>query len=208
MVRLADGRPKFVCYDNVVQKLLLPVLLMSLGGCLHEPDADLDENFFESSYASSQPAARSEIAVGWQPSAAQEVQLPPLPASPKDRPPPDPVPFRIGAGHGALGLVDLAPCREVGLEPGYVHLRVTFHRSGRIVAAVVESPAPPPSEALDCVAQQLEDATVPAFDGRDASMSKSVFVEPGPEPLDIEVRKGKPGIPAAAEMQKRTTASR
>jgi hypothetical protein len=102
-----------------------------------------------------------------------------LAASPKDRPPPDPVPFRIGAGHGALGRVDLSACRDQGLDPGYLRLRVTFHPSGRVVHASVESPAPPPQEALDCIGGQLQEAVVPAFDGRDATLSRRFFVAPG-----------------------------
>jgi hypothetical protein len=105
---------------------------------------------------------------------------------------PDPVPFRIGAGHGALGMVDLAPCRTEGLPTGYLKMRVTFRRDGRIVHAAVESPDPPPQEALECVADLLQDARVPAFDGRDASLTRSFFVEPGPEPEDTVVRRGHP----------------
>lgn len=103
---------------------------------------------------------------------------------------PDPIPFRIGAGHGALGQVDLSPCRQVGLEPGYLRLRVTFHRSGHVVHAAVESPTPPPQEALDCIADQLQVAMVPRFDGRDATLSKNLFVEPAPEGDDIIVHEG------------------
>lgn len=100
----------------------------------------------------------------------------------------DPVPDR--AGHGALGQVDLSPCREVGLESGYLRLRVTFQGSGRVVHAAVESPTPPPQDALDCIAEQLQVAMVPRFDGRDATLSRSLFVEPGPAPEDTVVRKG------------------
>jgi hypothetical protein len=100
-----------------------------------------------------------------------------LPASSKDHPAPDPVPFRIGAGRGMLGHVDLRPCRDRGLPVGYVHMRVTFRHSGRIVHAIVETPAPPPQEALSCIGEQLEQlAMVPAFDGGDVTLSKTLFV--------------------------------
>ena len=62
---------------------------------------------------------------------------------------------------------------------------------------MVEGPVPPPQEALDCVAEQIEDATVPVFDGRDASLTKRFFVETGGtelEPGDTVVQKG--GAPA------------
>lgn len=90
--------------------------------------------------------------------------------------PPDPVLFRIGAGYGALGQIDFAPCRDQGLEKGYLHMRVTFRHSGRIVHASVERPAPPPDEALQCIAQQLQATMVPSFDGDDVTLSKSYFV--------------------------------
>jgi hypothetical protein len=134
-----------------------------------------------------------DVTVGWQGREEETPVGPVLAASPLDRPPPDPVPFRIGAGHGALGRIDLGPCREEGLPSGYLRMRVTFRRDGRVVHAVVESPAPPPQEALDCVAQQLQGAAVPVFDGRDASLTRRFFVEPGAtdvEPGDTIVRKG------------------
>jgi hypothetical protein len=90
--------------------------------------------------------------------------------------PPDPVLFRIGAGYGALGLIDFAPCRGQGLEKGYLHMRVTFRHSGRVVRASVERPAPPPDGALQCIAQQLQATMVPSFDGEDVTLSKSYFV--------------------------------
>jgi hypothetical protein len=89
---------------------------------------------------------------------------------------PDPIFFRLGAGYGALGRIDLSPCRDQGLEPGYLHLRVTFRASGRVVRAAVERPAPPPAEALLCIGEQLQMAMVPVFDGSDVTLSKSVFV--------------------------------
>ena len=78
----------------------------------------------------------------------------------------------------------------MGLESGYLRLRVTFQGSGRVVHAAVESPTPPPQDALDCIAEQLQVAMVPRFDGRDATLSRSLFVEPGPAPEDTVVRKG------------------
>jgi hypothetical protein len=46
---------------------------------------------------------------------------------------------------------------------------------------------------MDCISDQLEVALVPRFDGKDATLSKSFFVEPGDgtvEPGDVIVRKG------------------
>src|SRR5271157_545221 len=61
-------------------------------------------------------------------------------ASDADRVRPEPVFFRLGAGYGAVGRIDLTPCRDRGLDPGYVHLHVTFGVGGSIARAVVESP--------------------------------------------------------------------
>jgi len=89
---------------------------------------------------------------------------------------PDPILFRLGAGYGALGHVDLAPCRDQGLPQGYLRLRVTFRASGRVVRAAVETPVAPPAEALTCIGEQLEMAMVPLFEGGDVTLSKSFFV--------------------------------
>jgi hypothetical protein len=99
-----------------------------------------------------------------------------IPVSNADHPKPDPVPFRLGAGHGTLGLVDLRPCVERGLPPGYLRMRVTFRPNGHVVRAAVESDDPPPREALTCVGQQLELAAVPAFDGQDFTLSRIFYV--------------------------------
>lgn len=166
-------------------------MLFAATGCLHEPDADLEGDAVAFVYTPpSEAVVRRDITVASDDSETRETAVPVMPPSPKDRPAPDPIPFRIGAGHGALGMVDLEPCRQAGLDPGYVHLRVTFHRNGRVVHAVVESPTPPPPAALDCVGEQLQAAAVPSFDGRDATLSKSIFVEPGAASQDVIVREG------------------
>jgi hypothetical protein len=90
--------------------------------------------------------------------------------------PPEPTLFRLGAGYGALGQIDLAPCRNQGLSPGYLRVRVTFQHNGRVARAAVESVVAPPSEALACIGEQLEAAMVPVFDGVDVTLSKSFFV--------------------------------
>jgi hypothetical protein len=189
MAGIADG-----CYEMpMVRRAAAPLLLLAplATGCLHQGDADLEAGLYSPADDSdTQRPVRSDVAVAW---AGAERASPPPAVSPRDRPPPDPVPFRIGAGHGALGSVDLAACRELGLQSGYLRMRVTFHPSGHVVHAAVESPVPPSQAALDCVAEMLEEATVPAFDGREASLSRRFFVEPGvaePAPEDTIVRQG------------------
>ncbi|MDP9000695.1 MAG: hypothetical protein M3O46_11345 [Myxococcota bacterium] len=96
--------------------------------------------------------------------------------SPSQLSPPETALFRLGAGYGALAHVDLTPCREDGLQSGYLRVRVTFRHSGRVVRAAVESAIAPPVEALNCISEQLEVAMVPLFDGGDVTLSKSFFV--------------------------------
>ncbi|HEY3819898.1 MAG TPA: hypothetical protein VGL81_22185 [Polyangiaceae bacterium] len=170
---------------------VLPALLAT--GCLREPDLEAYTPDWE---PPAETVVQREVTLKWQ--HADDEAPPPAPllaASPRDRVVPDPIPFRIGAGHGALGTIDLEPCRAKGLPSGYLAMRVTFHRNGRIAHAVVEGPVAPPDEALDCVAEQIQSATVPVFDGRDASLTKRFFVEAGDgtiEPGDTVVRKGAP----------------
>jgi hypothetical protein len=182
---------------NVRTITFFPLLLVTATGCLHEPALDFEGEVTQVAQPPAAPVFRRDISVAEAPSEPAPAVA--LAASPKDRPPPDPIPFRIGAGHGALGRVNLGACREQGLDPGYLRLRVTFQPSGRVAHASVESPAPPPQEALDCIGGQLQEAFVPAFDGRDATLSRSFFVAPGAsevEPDDVIVREhGSPPSP-------------
>ncbi len=89
---------------------------------------------------------------------------------------PEPAFFHLGAGYGALGQLDLARCRDQGLQPGYLRMHVTFQNSGRVARAALEAPVAPPAEALTCIGEQLEAALVPEFDGREVTLSRGFFV--------------------------------
>jgi hypothetical protein len=155
------------------------ILFLLVTGCVHQAAIDFESPADRPDDAVVEPTTERAVNVssddGPSEEAADVVVVPPTPAA---RPliPPDPVLFRIGAGYGALGQVDFAPCREQGLDKGYLHVRVTFRHNGRVVHATVERPAPPPDEALQCIAEQLQLAMVPAFDGEDVTLSKSYFV--------------------------------
>lgn len=101
------------------------------------------------------------------------------PPSPRDRVQRDPIPFRVGAGYGALSHVDLEACRDQGLQPGYVHVRATFAPFGNVVRASVGSPVEPPPPALDCISERLRLVGVPNFEGAEATLSKTYFVAQG-----------------------------
>ncbi|HEX4445187.1 MAG TPA: hypothetical protein VH044_00565 [Polyangiaceae bacterium] len=160
--------------------LLLLLLTGGLGtGCVHAEDVN-------ESYVDSTPAAPPEVTV------EREVEIgadePGDPADPPPpsgvlvwspislRPPREPALFRLGAGLGALGHIDLNPCRDEGLLRGYVHMHLTFRHTGRVVRAAVETPVAPPPQALSCIGDQIEATEVPTFDGGDVMLSKSVFV--------------------------------
>jgi hypothetical protein len=100
-----------------------------------------------------------------------------IPASELDRPHPDPVFFALGAGHGALGQIDVDGCGERGIPVGYLRMRATFRPSGHISRAVVMTESPPTQEALDCIAEKLRVLRVPAFDGENVTLSREYFVE-------------------------------
>lgn len=147
---------------------------MTLAGCVLEPVAPV-EDVTEVSTAPSSPVVEHQLTV-------QEAPAPPpapVATMPLLVPPKDPVPFRLGAGYGALAKVDVEGCRERGLQAGYVRVRATFSRVGYVVRASVESPAEPPPAALDCIADELRQAGVPAFDGADVRLSKTYFIAPG-----------------------------
>jgi hypothetical protein len=146
-------------------------------GCLHQ--AELEPQWVDDG-----PPPAPEVLVQRQITVTPEdAPTPPaLPPSPRDRPTPDPVRFQMGAGYGTLSHVDVASCRERGLQAGYVHVHATFTPDGYVVRASVESEAPPSSPALDCIAEVLRQAGVPRFEGNEATLSKTYFVAMGASP--------------------------
>jgi len=143
-------------------------------GCLHEGE-------LEPGWVDDGPPPAEQILVERQITVTPD-EAPPgpaLPPSPRDRPVPDPIHFQIGAGYGALSHVDVASCRDRGLQAGYVHVHATFTHQGYVVRASVESQAAPPAPALDCIAERLRQVGVPQFDASDATLTKTYFVEPG-----------------------------
>jgi hypothetical protein len=193
------------CYAcRVMRSACLVVLLLPCAvGCLpEEPPA---RSLAEGPLPPAEPVVVSAVTMAG--SAADHARLtrnpsPPPPAD-ADRIRPGPVFFRLGAGYGAVGRVDLTPCRERGLETGYVHMRVTFAGDGTVAHAAVESPTQPPPDALACIGERLEAAAVPAFEGGDVTLSKSVFVVTDGvsdgRPPEVFVKGGGPSsVPPAA----------
>jgi hypothetical protein len=151
-------------------------LSVAAAGCVH-PFLEY-EPATESAAASGDDSDRQKdarpVAVAYDGPVTEPAVAPTVPPRMRDR---DPVFFRLGAGYGALGQVDLSPCRELGLPRGYLRVRVTFHTDGRVGHAALQSDVLPPAEALTCVGERLELASVPAFEGGDVTLSKSFFVD-------------------------------
>jgi hypothetical protein len=128
--------------------------------------------------ASASPVAVGHVEVASGPTdEGPELHTMAVPLARRDRPPRDPVFFALGAGYGALGQVDVLPCRDRGLPAGYLRIRATFRPSGHVAHAAVESLAAPPEEALECIGEQLEATSVPPFDGGDVTLSRIYFVD-------------------------------
>jgi hypothetical protein len=152
---------------------MLPAVLLTVTGCIREPAVAL-ETGRDGPPPVAEALTEAQLTVFTEdaPSAAPSPRV--------DAPviKPDPVRFRIGAGYGALARVDFAQCRERGLQAGYLRLRATFTRVGYVARASVASNSLPPPAALDCIADQLRQTGVPSFDGDDARLTKTYFVEP------------------------------
>lgn len=156
--------------------LLVAAASLLQVGCLHE--GELEPQWVDDGPPPAQEVlVEREITVA--PQEAPAPAPPALPASPHDKPAPDPVHFQMGAGYGALSHVDVASCRGRGLQGGYVHVHATFTPDGYVVRASVESEAAPSPPALDCIAEMLRQAGVPRFDGTEATLSKTYFVAQG-----------------------------
>jgi|HubBroStandDraft_1064217.scaffolds.fasta_scaffold03588_10 hypothetical protein len=163
-------------------QVLMLLVLPAAAGCLPEKEVAVRAPAAEAvPHRTEHVVVSSLVMVGSGPSNdAERAALPRSVAAPTS----DPVFFHLGAGYGAIGQVDLAPCHNRGLDTGYVRVRVTFGGAGTVVGATVESLTQPSPEALACIAERVEGASVPTFQGGDVTLSKSIFVAPagqGPE---------------------------
>jgi hypothetical protein len=156
------------------------VAVAALSGCVHQEELG-DEEYDPTPPAPAEVTVSREITVG----ADEDEDVPESPPPPArndlvwskvpigvDRP----RFFRLGAGLGALGHIDLNPCHDHGLASGYVHMHLTFQANGRVVRAAVETPAAPSPEALSCIGEQVEATRVPQFEGGNVNLSRNFFV--------------------------------
>jgi hypothetical protein len=161
-----------VLEDSLVRTSVPPLLALLFGtaACVHPLGREVVEP------PAYEPAAeRAETRIVAVPGGDSDVEAPEPAPAPRRRDATDPLFFRLGAGYGALGLIELAPCQDQGLA-GYVRVHVTFTGSGHVTRAAVESPVAPSPDALSCIGQQLSVATVPVFEGGEVTLSKTFFV--------------------------------
>jgi hypothetical protein len=64
-----------------------------------------------------------------------------------------------------------------------------------VAHASVESPTPPPPAALACISERLQAAAVPAFEGGDVTLSKSLYVVSDGRPPEVFVEGHAPPPP-------------
>jgi hypothetical protein len=152
------------------------VLAAMAVGCVQGPAIDVEAPG-EGSAAPAVALLERQITVA--PDEAPPAATARTEASPR-RLAPDPVAFQLGAGYGALSRVDLDACRERGLQAGYLRVHATFTGYGYVVRASVEGETAPSPAALDCIADQLRQAGVPAFDGGEARLTRTYYVERAP----------------------------
>jgi hypothetical protein len=156
-------------------------VLVALPGCVHQGDEEA-EVYDPTPPAPAEVTVSRDVAIGDDDDEDTAASAPPAPPAMSfvwskvpieiDRP----RLFRLGAGLGALGHIDLNPCRDHGLTAGYVHMNLTFQASGRVVRAAVETSMAPPPEALSCIGEQVEATRVPQFEGGDVNLSRNFFV--------------------------------
>jgi hypothetical protein len=80
------------------------------------------------------------------------------------------------AAHANLARVTLTPCRPLGLFQTYVHARVTFRNSGEVSKLVIDAPPGLTTEAVACIARQVDATYVEEFAGEEATVSQMWFV--------------------------------
>ena len=84
--------------------------------------------------------------------------------------------FDGAATRNALAEVDLSTCKEVGLERGYGHARVTVNPDGVISKVVIEEPQKISRAAAKCIGNELAKAKVPEFRGSLVTIGTTFFV--------------------------------
>jgi hypothetical protein len=85
-------------------------------------------------------------------------------------------PFALAATYGALGHVDLEPCKAQGLAAGYGHVVLAFANDGTPAGVGVDLPARSAPRAHACVEKAFGALRVAAFDGSPVKVRRAFFV--------------------------------
>ena len=101
---------------------------------------------------------------------------PHMPASAADRRVEHRARFDLGGVYGALAHVELAPCKAMGLTPGYGRVTLAFEHDGAPVGVGVDLPAGSAPAAETCVQRAFGAVRVAPFDGAPVSVRRAFFV--------------------------------
>jgi hypothetical protein len=89
---------------------------------------------------------------------------------------PPPLPIDLVATLDTLGRIDLSACHERGVPPREGRARITFRADGAVTAVdVTYAPGMSPA-TVACVAEHLNDATAPPFEGAPVDVWASFHV--------------------------------
>jgi hypothetical protein len=92
-------------------------------------------------------------------------------------PPALPKPFDLGGAYGAIGRVDLSPCKDAGLEPGYGRVTLDFTVDGAVGSVALDMPPSSSAAGRSCVESAYRTVHVPAFAGDQlATVRRDFFV--------------------------------
>ena len=104
--------------------------------------------------------------------------IPPhLPASAADQRVDKQTEFDLGGAYGALAKVDLAPCKALGIAPGYGRVVLAFDPDGTPAGVGVDLPAGSTPAAQTCVEQAFGAVRVAPFDGAPMNVRRAFFVK-------------------------------
>jgi hypothetical protein len=104
--------------------------------------------------------------------------IPPhLPASAADQRVDKQTAFDLGGAYGALAKVDLAPCKALGIAPGYGRVVLAFDPDGTPAGVGVDLPAGSTPAAQTCVEQAFGAVRVAPFDGAPMNVRRAFFVK-------------------------------
>jgi hypothetical protein len=107
-----------------------------------------------------------------------EYFAPPLPPTPPNVTPPDPVrvAFDKAGTERTLHDLDFRACAARGAPHGYGHARVTFDPRGAVTHVLIDAPSGLSQDAVDCVGEHFTIVGTAPFDGGPVSIGTTFYV--------------------------------